>query len=150
MSIRANILDNLETALNNIKESSSYELPIAEIGRFPVNPNDLQNHRFPYVSIVDAGEESLTVRDATHYQFLMMTPLVADVQTSTEGDLSESLNKLISDLKKFVDSNPSLGSNVLKFRLVGLESTVWKTSAGYMGAATIMTTIRYSCLAGTF
>ena len=150
MSVRQTILDNLQTALEAIEDDTDYELSIAEVTPFDVSVLTADNHRFPLVMIVDAGPEDLIVRDASHYHFAMPVSLWGYVKTDTPEELQIDLNKMISALKQFVDSDPDLGSNACDFYLTGLESNILKTDKGIMGRTIITTRLRYWCAAGTF
>ena len=150
MSIRSDILDNLETALKAIQDDTSYDTSIAEISRFDENALTLGQHQFPLVMIVDAGPEVLVVQDDTHYHYLMDIVLIGFVKSGTVLDLQTDLNKLISTLKQFIDSDPSLGSNVMRFRFTGLDSNAYETKTEKIGSTVIGTQIRYWCEAGGF
>jgi hypothetical protein len=153
LSIRADILDNLETALKAIQDDTGYDTPIAEVSRFDENALTAEQHRFPLVMIVDAGPESLVVQDDTHYHYLMDIVLIGFVKSGTIQDLQTDLNNLISTLKQFIDSDPSLGSNVMRFRFTGLDSNAYnayETKTEKIGSTVIGTQIRYWCEAGGF
>lgn len=150
MSIRATILDNLETALNAIKEDTSYETAIAEVSRFDENALTADQHRFPLVMIVDAGPETLVADDDTHYHYLLDVAIIGLVKSDTISDLQTDLNKLISTFKQFIDSDPSLGTNVMRFRFAGIDSNAYETKTEKIGSTVIGTRIRYWCAAGSF
>jgi len=150
MSIRATILDNLEIVLKAIQDNASYETAIAEVSRFDENVLTLGQHQFPLVMIVDAGPEILVVQDDTHYHYLMDVTMIGLVKSGTVLDLQTDLNKLISTLKQFIDSDPNLGTNVMRFRFVGLDSNAYETKTEKIGSTVIGTQIRYWCTAGGF
>ena len=150
MSIRATILDNLETALKAIQDDTGYDSSIAEVSRFDENALTADQYRFPLVMIVDAGPEVLVVQDDTHYHYLMDVVLIGLVKSGTVLDLQTDLNSLISTLKQFIDSQSALGDNVMRFRFTGLDSNAYETKTEKIGSTVIGTQIRYWCEAGGF
>jgi hypothetical protein len=150
MSVRATILQNLETALNAIKSDTSYALTPATVSRFEESAPVKAQWKFPLVIIVDSGPETLVAQDDTDYHFLMTVGLLGFVKTDTADQLQDKLNELITMLKQFVNSQPSLGTNVMSFTLEGIQSNIYETKTENIASTLVTTRIRYWCQAGSF
>jgi len=149
MSVRNDILTNLETALKAIEDDSSYELNIHDVSLYDENILVQQAHKVPLVMIVDTGKERLLVRDDTHYRYEWEIVLRGFVKADTESEVHEKLNKMISTLKQFVDSDSSLGSNVLDFQFIEMQTNRFDPDR-MMADTIIVCHIIYWCIDGTF
>jgi hypothetical protein len=149
MSIRQTILDNIVTTLSSTKDDPDYESNIASVTLFNRNTLVQDDFKIPLVQIIDEGRDEPIVRDDTNIRFQWEVGLYGVVRSDTEVDLHDKLNKLVSTLREYVESSPSLGSNVLDIKFIGTESrffemptltadcmvhcriTYWTTKAGF-------------------
>jgi hypothetical protein len=150
VSVRGDILENLEGALNAIKENSAYPMSIATVSRFDINKTSVSRETYPVVIIYDGGPEVPVVEDDTHFHYLMSLSFIAAVQSTTLKDLEIDLNNLIATIKQFLASTPALGDNVMRLRCTGIESNIYETKEAIVGSTLITATLRYWCNAGSF
>ena len=148
-SIRNTILDNLKTAIEAMEDSGTYEINIHRVSMFDENVLKQEPHDLPLIMLIDTGEEQLQVYDGTNYRYSWKVILRGVVSTDTASGLHEELNKMISSVKEFIDSGPSLGSNVLKFRYLETQGNRLSED-GKIADTIIPCEIIYWCVAGAF
>jgi len=153
LSKRADILSALKTALEGIADDSSYELTPANVSPYTEQFADLSPSSFPWIMILDREPEELLAQDADDQAFSLRLELLAIVCTDTDQELTAELNKMSSDLKKFVDGPPSLGDHVRSVQYIGTGPNAWYAGgeAGKNLAETSVTMrIIYACERGTY
>jgi len=149
MSVREDILLNLETALNGIKLSPDYESLIKEVSRYDENVLMTENFSNPLVMIVDVGDDEKRVQDITDYRFRMTVVLRGFVKAGNQIQCQTELNKLVSTIRKFINAGVALGSNVLDFRFMNNEQHRYDQDKG-LADCVINTRISYWCANGSF
>lgn len=149
MSIRGTILQNMENALNGIKEDPAYPIQIAEVSTFRQNLISEDNYNFPMVMPIDTGIEEIEIIDLTHVRFRWEPVIFCAVKTTQSETLHDDMGNLMSALRQFGDSSPSLGDNVLEFRLINTEGIDYDTTQ-IIAVATIEVQIRYWAAKGSY
>lgn len=123
MALRDIITANLLSALELIKCNSSYESQITQISEFNENILRQLEYQTPLVMLLDPGIEELKVWEETAFRYKWKIGLYGVVQTETKENLNSELNKLVSSLKQFIYSQPSLGNSVLQFKYMETSET---------------------------
>lgn len=118
MSIRGDILDNMESALQTLTTSNAYPIQISTVLRFNENWSEIAAHDSPLLAIEDTGIDILDVWDDAAYRFRWTVTLVGVVNSQTSDDVQAEMNSVIADVKQLIDSSPDLGDNVLRWRFV--------------------------------
>lgn len=127
MSTRGTILDNLQTQLAAIATGSGYyySLSAAQVMREAWHQEQLPERK-PYVTIIDSGPDRLRQRCASGVIRSEMTVnLILQIQAEdSENPATTEVNNMIADMYQFVETPPSLGSNVL-YAAIGEIPAVW-------------------------
>lgn len=152
MSVRNDILSGLKTALEALKDNTDYESPIRHISEFDVPVSQLHDSQVPTIIAIDTGAEELLVRDSTHYRYGMDVTLRGYVRSNTNASLTEDLNNMISTIKQFIDSDPSIDTAVKDFQYLSSQVNRFKTddTARPQADVIINTRIIYVCPSGGF
>lgn len=148
MSIRNTILDNLKTALEAVKDDATYDINIHRVSLFDENVLMQKAQDLPLVVILDTGKESL-IYDGTNYRYRLEIVLRGVIDADTSSGVTEQLNNMVATLKKFVDSEPSLGSNALKFRIAEVVGNRYDEDKK-LADTIVRCELVYWCVAGTF
>ena len=149
MSVRADILDNLRTELEALKDDTSYELVPNEVSPFTESYLSASKSAFPWVMILDGEPEEVAAQDDDSTVFYATITLLGLMRTDTDVELTGELNKLLSMLKKFIDAGPSLGDNVRAVQYLGTDGLRWYPD-GQLGSVDAKMRIIYACERGTF
>lgn len=149
MSVRADIIDKLEIALNGLKTNDAYELVPKKVSPFIDDYQGASKGSFPWIMIQDADPETKAIEDPTHITYYASISLLGFVKTDTESELTAELNKMLSTFKQFVDEGPSLGDNVLAVEYVGTDGNKWNPDDG-IGLVDAKIRIIYWCERGSF
>jgi len=143
MSVRNDIVDNLLTEIKVLRTSSDYE---AELHSDPVayheNYLTTDKRKTPMLMVVDLGNETVLVRDASYTRYAFDVQIRGFVSGYSWPDTQEKLNKVIGSVKKFIAGNPDLGSAVLGFRFVEGMGSAYDGSQKY-GETDLLTRIIY-------
>lgn len=148
MGVRQDILDAMKTTLE-ATSGTGYPLDIAHVSLYDENVANTDNWKSPMAMILDGGTEELVVYDGTNYRYNWRVVLRGYIRTEVRSTVHTELNKMVATLKKYVNSGPSLGSNVLSFDFDGVETTRFDPDQNR--ADVIMNCrVLYWCVAGTF
>lgn len=121
MAVRETIIAGIETAFVAIKGDTTYPSNIRKVSRFDENVLQATDWQSPLVMILDPGVEEMRVRDATNFQFSMDILIRGFVKADSEAVALSELNNLIATIKQLIETDPSLGSNSLRWLFIGLE-----------------------------
>lgn len=148
MSVRQDILDAIKTTLE-ATAGTGYDLDIKQVSLFHENVLINEDWKQPLVMVLDGGQEQLLVYDGTNYRYEWKIVLYGYVATPVSSTVPETLNNMVATLKKYINSGPSLGSNVLAFKFDNIEET--RFDADHPRADVVLNCrCIYWCLAGTF
>lgn len=161
MSIRADILANLKTALETMSVDDGYELTPLYVTPYRLKFVDVSKDVHPWIMIYDGDPESKAAEDADDIVFYMPLELWGLVCVDTDDELVAELNKMTADLKRFVYSSPGLGDNVRAIEFLGTaghwrslqasDPTQTQTTASVSrGYTIIQLRIIYACEKGVF
>ena len=149
MSIRNDILANLETALEGITVDAGYPITVNSVTRFWQNTNTLNGYREPLVMLLDGSPEEKVAQDASQYRYAFDLKLMGYVKTSTSETTHDELNKLQAALKQLIDSQPSLGAHCLALLFLGTDGNAFDEDQN-QAWVTVNCRIIYWCDAGSF
>jgi len=131
MSVRADILFNLATALKGISIDNGYSTDIAEVYPRPFTAEEIKNSPSPAISIIDGPEEQ--AGNVAAYRRIrsgiLLEGIIRQGPTSPGGPtLSEDYNMFIADLRECLHA-ANLGDNVIYHRLLDLTPVFAETWA---------------------
>ena len=153
MSKRADIISALKTALEGIADDSTYELVPANVSSYTEQFLDETPDNFPWILILDRESEELIAQDDNDAVFGLSLIILGLVCTDTDEELTGELNKMSSDLKKFVDSNPNLGDHVRAIQYIGTGPNAWYPggeASKNLAETSVVVRIIYACERGVF
>lgn len=134
MSIRGEILNNLEAMLNGITTLNGYAMDIGSVQRRAFSQDEIDRGRSPAVAIVDNGIERSLGYVGTNQRMkavITIDGLVrAGSNSPTAANVSEYFNTFIADVRKCVYAS-DLGSNVIYQRLGELRAFVAETAIAF-------------------
>jgi len=135
MAVRGTIIDNLVTAARVIKTSNDYDIKVAEVYPYDVNFLGMDRAMTPVIMVIDAGPEELLVEDEIggNNVFSTEVQLWGYASGHSYAKAAELLGKLSSALKKFIQSNPSLGDNALSLSFAGAYGNIYIPIDGRKG-----------------
>lgn len=143
MSVRNTIMDNLLDEITALRTSDSYE---ATLGSDPVpfheNYLATDKSRTPMLMVVDLGNDTVLVRDASYTRYAFDVQMRAFVAGYSWPNTQELLNKVIGSVKKFIADGPSLGSAVLDFQFIEGQGSAFDGDKK-MGETDMLTRIIY-------
>ena len=152
-SKRADILAGLKTAFEAMKTDPIYNTRIAQVTEFYKNLNTLEQEQQPVIMIIDTGEEIPRVYDGINYQCVLNVQILAYLRGDAEQTLQSDANKLVTDIKTFIDAQPTIHAQVLDYRLKQIETMAYEAEDSLHRArywVSINTQLRYYVAAGTF
>ena len=120
--IREDILEAIESSLNDVKEDTAYPILVKNVTRFDENVLKAEPSDIPEILVLDTGQDEALVEDDTHYLYKMPVTIRGFVNTATSKNIHKELNQLISFIKQWIDSAPSLVTNVFEIRFINGES----------------------------
>jgi hypothetical protein len=149
MSIRNDIIENLASAIETIRSSGDYEANIREIAQTYVPYSEKLRDQTPLLMVLDGGNDQviLNTGDGTMYSFDVT--VMGYVRESSYVGCRESINKIISSIKQWVNSNPDLGSYVLTLRYMEGVHAIY-TELGLHGHLELTLWVLYYCETGTY
>jgi len=150
MSVRSDIIDNLETAITAVKDSTSYPLTIKEVNRFDINRLVSANATFPMVVIVDVGGDRVLVQDGSQSRIAMPIGLLGAVSGDTTDELGDNLSKMTSWLEQFIASSPSLGDQVLGIQFGQVRGNSYQVEPTKRASTAVDAEIIYYVDAGSY
>ena len=142
MSVRADILANLETALNGMKDDVDYEANPAMVSMYDERFLAAPSSDFPWLMILDDLPEERAAQDSTNVAHYMNLIVRSIIKADYKPELVVELNKLQSSVKEFLYSSPSLGDNVLSVMYSGGDGLSYYADQGF-GAVDIRFRILY-------
>jgi len=142
MSVAADILDNLETALKTIKKNADYSLDVKIVKQFKVPKTDEPENQ-PLISIVP-GDDSIVIRDATNVRKHFTVELY--VYVAGGSDLKDTIQELVSDIHILVYSPIDLGSNCLAVNILNTADFFLSNEVDEAGAMVSLQIIYYASL----
>ena len=107
-NVRYTILENLKTQLATITIANEYQTDVISVSRKFESWEGMTSEKLPALFVLDDGREE--VEDiAGDWVIVNMYPVIVGYVRS-ETDLALAFGKLDADLKKFLFSNPNLGT----------------------------------------
>jgi hypothetical protein len=138
MSTRATIIANLQTALEAVKDKTSYPLQGVVVKPFVVNALTEDRDQTPLLMIEDTGRETLPVRGRDgYYRKWMFLIFRGYVRVDHEEDLHTEISDMQAFIEQFADSSPSLGSDVKELQLGEPENQFFQVQ-GTSNAALVL------------
>lgn len=150
MSVRNDILTNLLTEMKTIRTSTDYEAGIA-VDPIIYHQSVLgaDKSETPMLMVVDEGTERVAVRTATETMYVFDISIWGYVSGFDWDETQEQLNALIADVKKWINTSPSLGDAVLQLRFVEVVANQYDET-NKRALTQIAATIRYKVTNGTY
>ena len=152
MSVRETILDGMVTAFESAIEGGSesgYNAGIREVRRNEENLLTKRATETPIVMFIDSGQESLIVQDTTHDRRAGIIFIKGFVKATFEKLALESLNNIIADILRFLDSDPFIATELLTLKYIGSEENAFDP-AGAAASCVLRAKITYVCGRGTY
>lgn len=126
--IRENILNAIESSLLDVKEDTTFPILVKNVTRFDENVLTAKSSDIPEILVLDTGQDEPLVEDDTHYLYRMPVTIRGFVNTATSKNVHEQLNQLISFIKQWIDSAPTLVTNVFEIRFINGEANRYDES----------------------
>lgn len=105
---RYNLLINLENALKGIQVANGYQVDVRTVEHKTIGFENLTSDKLPALLVLDDGHETV-IDDSTNMVFCEMYPtIIGYVKDKTDPKVV--FGKLDSDIKKWIYSNPNLGT----------------------------------------
>jgi hypothetical protein len=145
MSVKATILDNLETALKGIKQTGGYNMTVQKVERYHL-AFDEDTYSAPFISIVETGEIP-TAEDGSNMQLLLSLSLLVFLRDS--NTMAADTDKIVDDIKKLIYSPVGLGTYCLDIRHTGIEQ-LWISETEKKSATRIGIDILYYAAKASF
>lgn len=151
MSVRETILDGLVTAFETAVKGDdrAYQAGIKQVSRFDENLLTKKSWESPLVMFVDTGEEVHLVQDITSDRFAAALYIRGFVKEASEAKALEALNNVIADVKRFLNSEPSVCTEMLAVRYVGSEANRFDADK-FTADCIIGARVVYVCTRGTY
>ncbi|MBD3403519.1 hypothetical protein GF420_11530 [candidate division GN15 bacterium] len=111
-------MNTAEAALVN---STDYEVRAVSV--IPYDENYLIETG-PLVMIIDSGIESLVTQDQDNIRYSVQVDFHAYAKGESFSDAQAKVNGLVDAIRAWINSGPSLGSNVLSFKFVEGTDTI--------------------------
>lgn len=122
-TVRNTIMVDLLDALKVIRDSNDYE---AQLAQDPVmyHKNYL-NDSTPCLMLIDELNDEVLVEDASNRRSAFDVLFIGFVTGDSFTLVQEDANALVSSIRKFIDSGPDLGDNVLDFQYIETLGGEW-------------------------
>lgn len=104
MSVRKEIIAGLITALEAVKNDSSYPIKIKSVKEYDENYLTFENHEVPAIMVDDTGQEDLVVRKNNAYKYALNFAIGGFVTADSKVGLRKDINDIQSFIKQFIDS----------------------------------------------
>lgn len=150
MSVRATILDNLESELTTMVDSEDFDSLVAKVSRFEFNFLSSEHHKTPMITILDSGDEAIQVEDETHIRYKWNIFISGFVKSSTPQLVQTEYNQLIASIKTIVDAGMDLGENVFRIKVIGPSTTWYDETNNRLAGSHLDVEIIYWAERGTF
>lgn len=121
MSIRNDLLVNLQTALEAITEANGYNTDIKTVTRDATAFGTLQESHTPAIWIPAGGSESRLTPVGTNQRRMMVTPLMGRVEK--KQNVTVLYESFLADLRKCLHA-ADLGTYFIDLKIVGLEEEI--------------------------
>lgn len=105
---RYNILINLENALKGILIDNGYQVDVRTVTHQSIGFENYTSDKLPALLVLDDGHEEV-IDDSTNMVFCNMYPTIIGY-VKDKDDPKTIFGKLDSDIKKWIYSNPNLGT----------------------------------------
>ncbi len=149
MSVRADIINNLISEIDEIRTSASYEAEIKKVVPYHINILTEMAASTPLLMVVDEGDETLLAMDGTHEAFAFHINIIGYINKGTKYETTqEDLNAITASVKKWINAVPSLGDNVYEIQYV--EGTGNSYDDQGKALTGIRARILYWCAKGTY
>ena len=148
-SMRNTIVEALVTAYEGmIDDPSTYNLTFHKVYDHAVSATTAHRDDIPLLMVVDTGDDEPSVYDGTNYQYILPVQVRGVVVSDAITTIGDEINRLVSDVRTFVDSDPTIHAQALDYKILGLAGIdLHPTPKGHTTKATVTinTQLRYYC-----
>ena len=148
MSVRNDIMSNVEEACKTLRTGYEANL-VTDPMPFRENFLTLTKDETPVLMIVDQGNDIPLVQSSTETMFVFDVSLFGFVTEFSYEDARRELNAILTSVKTLINSEPDLGTAVLKWQFIEGQGIVYDNE-GRRGYSTFMTRIIYKVTNGTY
>ena len=119
MSVRSEILGNLQTALQGITIENGYSSDIGLVSRRSFSKDEIDQSKCPALAIDESGQDSPAGKCGIYFRNKMVIALEGYIMSSASsfesGDLSDEFNEFVENVRSCI-STADLGSHALYCR----------------------------------
>lgn len=122
MSVRNDILNSLVTALRGITKANGYNRSIRTVSRVFEPWQSVPQSKMPILFVLDDGTEDVdNDSGGGQWIFSLYRPAIVGYITGQPEDLPDQFGDVDADLKKFLYSQPDLGTNCKQILFEGYD-----------------------------
>lgn len=120
-STRSEIIDSLQTLLEDLKTNPDYPVNIRTISTFYENYLTIEKDKTPLLMVIDSGNDTVIVEDNEKTQWGVNIVLLFYLSGRSWIETQLETSGFIESVQKFVELNPTIHDNAIKLKFVESE-----------------------------